>query len=99
MSPSRTPITPPDLEPRFAAIKKELVRPEHRQAVKELWIRLLEALDEEYAKIEREGSAYVPQVEWKDVVANGHKLPSEVEQKFRERGVIMVDGVVDTPPD
>lgn len=97
MSPSRTPITPPDLEPRFAAIKKELVRPEHRQAVKELWIRLLEALDEEYAKIEREGSAYVPQVEWKDVVANGHKLPSEVEQKFRERGVIMVDGVVDTP--
>ncbi|CAN3367356.1 hypothetical protein DICA4_F06040 [Diutina catenulata] len=100
MTPTRIPITPAtpvDLDPRFAAVKKELVRPEHRVAVKESWKRLLKALDDEYANIEREGSAYVPQLEWADIVSNDYKLPSEIEKKFRTRGVIMVNGVVDAP--
>lgn len=95
MSPTKTQTIPEDLEPRFSAIKQKLVKPENVEAVTASWKRLLKDIEQEFAVIEKEGSAYVPQVQWQEIVDNDYKLPTEVQQKFKQRGSIMVHGVVD----
>lgn len=46
---------PPPLESRFSDIKKRLVSPERYDAVQKSWERLLAAMEQRVAEIEREG--------------------------------------------
>lgn len=93
MSPSAD-ITPPDLDARFIKLKKKLVAPENREKVTESWKRLLKALKIETGKISEEGSKYVPQVEWEEIVQNDFQIPKDVSQLFKERGVIMINNLI-----
>jgi hypothetical protein len=46
---------PTELEPRFAELKKRLVRPENYAAVQASWERLLISLEEKAAEIKKKG--------------------------------------------
>lgn len=89
-----TPL-PPDLDPRFITIKQSLVSPDKVEAVTASWKRLLKALEEEMKNIEKEGPTYVPEVCWQDIIDNNYQLPADIADKFRNRGTLMVTGVIE----
>lgn len=93
MSPSVA-TSPPDLDPRFIAIKNKLVAPENREKVTASWKRLLKTLEAETEVIAEQGSKYVPQLNWQDIVDNDYKLPQEFADLFKQRGAIMIDGLI-----
>lgn len=88
-------ILPDQLEPRFADIKKQLVKPENIEAVTKSWKRLLKALEIEAAEIAKEGSSRVPTFEWSEIKKNNFQLTEDQLQLFRHRGSALVKGVVD----
>ncbi|KAK7678194.1 hypothetical protein QCA50_018760 [Cerrena zonata] len=88
-------IVPEDLDPRFAALKAKLVDPQKQEAVVASWKRLLKALEKENQKIIENGTAYVPTVEWKDIVANDYELPASASSEFKAKGSMMVKGVIE----
>ncbi|ODV67138.1 DUF1479-domain-containing protein [Hyphopichia burtonii NRRL Y-1933] len=88
-------IVPEDLDPRFAALKAKLVDPQKQEAVVASWKRLLKALEKENQKIIENGTAYVPTVEWKDIVANDYELPASASSEFKTKGSMMVKGVIE----
>jgi len=88
---------PPDLGPRFIEIKKSLVAPANRDKVTASWKRLLRQLSTEFTEINAQGSSYVPTVDWNKIVQNNYQLPRDVEEKFKQRGVIMVENLIDVP--
>jgi hypothetical protein len=88
---------PPDLGPKFLEIKKSLVAPANRDKVTASWKRLLRTLSTELAEIDAQGSSYVPKVDWNNIVLNNYQLPRDVEEKFKQRGVIMVENLIDEP--
>lgn len=90
-----TPI-PPDLDPRFSQVKKDLVKKENCAAVKASWVRLLKALEVEVGIISKEGPSYVPSVNWQDIADNNYQLPDVTSRLFKERGGIMIKGLIDT---
>lgn len=69
--PVETKEEPPYLEERFAALKRECIKPEDEQAVIDSYERLLEALKIEANRIEALQQDAIPEVAWSDVVANG----------------------------
>lgn len=77
------------LDPRFAAIKTELIRG-NEAAVKASWTRLLVKLQEETQIIKRLGSTVVPQIEYKDI-----DRPSEhFRAEYLKRGIAVIKGAV-----
>lgn len=62
---------PPLLEQRFANLKREVIKPEHENAVEASYARLKIALAEEAEKIQQMGQAAVPEIPWSEVIANG----------------------------
>ncbi|ABN67715.2 predicted protein [Scheffersomyces stipitis CBS 6054] len=97
MTPTKVVTTtePPDLENRFIDIKRSLVSPENIEKVTQSWKRLLRALEKQADTISEEGPKYVPQVDFKDIVANNNQLPDNVSALFKERGTLMIHNVVD----
>jgi hypothetical protein len=93
MSPSVVNL-PPDLDSRFVSLKKKLVAPENREKVTASWKRLLKALEVETEVIAEQGSKYVPQIDWQDIVDNDYQLPQDASSNFKQKGVIMINGVI-----
>ncbi|KAG9552658.1 DUF1479-domain-containing protein, partial [Aureobasidium melanogenum] len=77
------------LEPRFAAVKENLIRG-NEQAVKASWDRLLLTLKDEVQEIKRLGSSIVPQIDFKDIDAPSEHFSSE----YRKRGVAVIKGAI-----
>ncbi|KAG9929329.1 DUF1479-domain-containing protein, partial [Aureobasidium melanogenum] len=77
------------LEPRFAAVKENLIRG-NEQAVKASWDRLLLTLKDEVQEIKRSGSSIVPQIDFKDIDAPSEHFSSE----YRKRGVAVIKGAI-----
>ena len=59
------------LDKRFAVLKGQLVKPEHKQRVIESYKRLLKLLELEVQRIERHGSALVPEIDFSVIRENG----------------------------
>ncbi|KAL2755482.1 hypothetical protein ACRALDRAFT_2077411, partial [Sodiomyces alcalophilus JCM 7366] len=79
------------LPPRFAGIKKRLIAG-HEDAVEASWHRLLAALKEEIADIQRRGSDLIPAINYADI----HD-PVRVDafaHRLRRYGVAVIRGVV-----
>lgn len=64
----------PILDQRFAVIKKNLVKSEHKQEVIESYGRLCELLKQETDLIHKAGPNIVPEVEFDAVLANGESI-------------------------
>lgn len=77
------------LEPRFAAVKDNLIRG-NEHAVKASWDRLLLTLKDEVLAIKQLGSSIVPQIDFKDI-----DTPSEhFDREYRKRGVAVIKGAI-----
>jgi hypothetical protein len=59
------------LEQRFAALKKSLVKPEHKDKVIESYERLLKVLKTETEFIAKQGPSIVPEIDFSEVQKNG----------------------------
>lgn len=77
------------LEPRFATVKQNLISG-HEDAVRASWVRLLDHLQTETAKIESQGSDIVPQINFDQI----SHAPQAFEDSYRQRGVAVVRGVI-----
>ena len=64
--------TAPRLDERFAALKREIVKPQDEKAVIASYERLKNALAREADRIGQELQSAIPEVEWSDVVNNGY---------------------------
>ncbi|KAF7550281.1 hypothetical protein G7Z17_g5838 [Cylindrodendrum hubeiense] len=82
------------LDQRFADLKKSLIKPENKQKVIESYNRLLKTLKLEVDHIEKFGSALVPEIDFAHVRENGGKLPPAFADLVRERGCVILRGVV-----
>ncbi|KAG7665450.1 uncharacterized protein J8A68_001138 [[Candida] subhashii] len=87
---------PANLEPRFVAIKKRLIKPENIDKVTQSWKQILVELDKELTRIAEAGPSYVPKCDFSEI-KDTNKLPPKISALFKQRGVIMVDNVIDTP--
>ncbi|KAJ8106831.1 hypothetical protein OPT61_g9281 [Boeremia exigua] len=89
-------INSPLLDQRFAVLKKQLVKPEHRQTVIESYHRLVKLLAIEVERIEKYGSSLVPEIDFEVLTATyaGGLLPPDLANLVRERGCIILRGVV-----
>ncbi|KAL4791604.1 hypothetical protein BDV19DRAFT_392949 [Aspergillus venezuelensis] len=85
----------PLLDARFAEIKKRLVKPENRSKVIESYSKLLNVLENEVAFIEKNGPAMIPEIDFNDVRKNGGELPPSFASLVRERGCVILRGVVE----
>jgi hypothetical protein len=77
------------LEPRFAQLKKQIIRG-HEQQVKDSWLRLLHALKRETSIIRSSGGTVIPQVNFNDI----ENLSSDLRNEIQTRGVMVVRGVL-----
>lgn len=81
MSPSQVfdTIIPPDLDDKqkFSNLKKNLIKPENVEKVKDSWNRLLVALEKKTDEIKSEGSNYIPSINWDDIKKEG-KVPDNI---------------------
>ncbi|CDK26969.1 unnamed protein product [Kuraishia capsulata CBS 1993] len=84
----------PELPERFALLKRDIIKPEHEEKVKASYKRLLVALEAKTEEIAQAGSSYVPEVKWSDIKANNNVIPDETIELFKERGCIIVRGVI-----
>lgn len=76
---------PVRLDERFAALKREIIRPEDEAAISSSYERLKEALSAEVERLSSLQQAAIPEVEWADIKANG--LPP----RFTTRSSLTVD--------
>lgn len=77
------------LEPRFAAVKAELIKG-NEEAVVESWKRLLLRLQGEVKTIQQVGSSVVPQIQFSDIDNPSEHFSSE----YRKRGCAVVKGAI-----
>lgn len=87
---------PPDLKDKekFSKLKSQLIKPENAEKVKDSWKRLLVALEQMATEIEAEKSDYIPEVDWNTVKKNNGIYPTDVTEKFKQRGAMIVRNVV-----
>lgn len=84
----------PILDQRYSVLKQQIIKDTDQQKVIESYDRLVQALDREADFIARIGSSAVPEIQFSDVVANGGKLPEHAAELIRERGCVILRGVV-----
>lgn len=77
------------LEPRFAELKKRLVRG-HEDVLQASWQRLLQALSHEIPTIQSLGSAVIPEVDFTKI----EKCPTEFSASLKHRGVAVIRNVL-----
>lgn len=84
---------PTDLEgDRYKDLKKKCIKPEHREAVKASWNRLLVSMEEELNKIT--GPDYIPEIDFKSIAENGDKFPQQSLDLLKDRGCMIIRDVV-----
>lgn len=66
--------SPPLLDARFAALKREIISQDHEEAVTASYERLKKFLEQEAERIEKEQQTAIPEVQWADVAANGMSM-------------------------
>ncbi|KAG7837449.1 hypothetical protein KL942_004337 [Ogataea angusta] len=88
-----TTITTLRLESRFKELKREIIKPENREAVQASWGRLLKALDRKADEISRAGSSYIPEVNWRDIENGG--FTEEMSFLIHARGCLIIRDVID----
>ncbi|ROT36427.1 hypothetical protein SODALDRAFT_282162, partial [Sodiomyces alkalinus F11] len=79
------------LPPRFASVKKRLIAG-HEDAVEASWHRLLAALREEIADIQKRGSDLIPTINYADI--NDPVRVDAFAHRLRRYGVAVIRGVV-----
>lgn len=77
------------LEPRFAAVKQNLIRG-HEDAIQDSWHRLLASLREEIPLIAEAGSSIIPEIDFKDLDG----ASADFKAEHRKRGVAVIRNVV-----
>ncbi|OQN96327.1 hypothetical protein B0A48_17583 [Cryoendolithus antarcticus] len=77
------------LDPRFAAVKQQLVAG-HEDALQASWFRLLELLQEETALIAEQGSKAIPEVDYQDITSPS----ADFRAVHRKRGVAVIRNVI-----
>lgn len=77
------------LDPRFAELKKRLIKG-NEKALEASWRRLLRRIAKENHLIAQKGPAIIPQIEFIDLASR----PKDFENEVRLRGVAVVKGVV-----
>ncbi|ETS81535.1 hypothetical protein PFICI_06537 [Pestalotiopsis fici W106-1] len=82
------------LPKRFAVLKQSLVKPEHREQVIQSYQSLVKVLETETARIKEHGSALIPEIEFDVVRKNGGSLPLDFAELVRDRGCVILRGVV-----
>jgi len=85
----------PRLEPRYADLKKSIIKPENVEKVKQSYARLLKALDVEADRIKSLQHKAIPECNYKDITENGNKLPESLIAESKHSGCLIVRGVVD----
>ncbi|KAL4879707.1 hypothetical protein BJY04DRAFT_228891 [Aspergillus karnatakaensis] len=85
---------PVRLDERFAALKKEIIKPEHRAAVEASYKRLKAALAEEVERIDRLQQDAIPEIPWAEIKANGGRIPTEMATRAKEAGCLLIRNVV-----
>ncbi|KAI1342308.1 DUF1479-domain-containing protein, partial [Xylariaceae sp. FL0016] len=85
---------PPKLDERFAALKRDIIKPEHEEAVAASYKRLKVALKMEMERIAQAQQAAIPEVQWEDVKKNGGIIPEAVAKRSREAGCVLFRNVV-----
>jgi hypothetical protein len=61
----------PKLDERFAALKRDIIKPQDERAITDSYQRLKDALATEADRIDREQQSAFPEVEWSEVRDNG----------------------------
>lgn len=88
------------LPPRFADLKKSLVRDEaHANAIKSSWRSVLQSLEKEIDLITQKGGDIVPEIIYPgDEIAKKsleHWMSPETLNEIKKRGTVIIKGVVD----
>lgn len=89
--PSLSGTASPPLPPRFADLKKRLIR-SHESDVRDSWRRLLVALQQQRQEIKALGSIIVPEINFWDL--NDVARRTRFRDGLHKRGVAVVRGVV-----
>lgn len=77
------------LDPRYATLKKQLIRGREEDLLAS-WRRLLKRLKEENLIVSEAKESIIPQIEFKDIASR----PKEFEDKVKFRGVAVIQGVI-----
>ncbi|TFK22748.1 DUF1479-domain-containing protein [Coprinopsis marcescibilis] len=85
--------TAAELPVRFAELKQAIAKsyPDFEQRITQAWKEIIEQLEEFSKVIQKEGSSYVPQVNFKDLGA----LSEEQIAKIRRVGTVVIKDIVD----
>lgn len=78
---------------RYKDLKKKIIKPENREAVKQSWKRLLKAMEEELDKIS--GSDYIPEIDFSALELNNFTFPKEKLDLLHDRGCMIIRDVID----
>ncbi|KAF5013125.1 hypothetical protein FDECE_845 [Fusarium decemcellulare] len=83
-----------ELPPRFAELKRQLIG-QNGDAVLDSWVRLLNHIEKEtLPSIKEISHSIIPEVEFSAIVKNGGQLPEKSKALLKERGTIVVRGLV-----
>lgn len=83
-----------ELPERFAKLKRDIIGV-YGEAIVDSWMRLLRHLETESIPLVKElSSNSVPEVNFEAIVQNNGYLPAEARELLRERGTIIVRGLV-----
>lgn len=89
--PSLSGVDSPPLPPRFADLKRRLIKG-HEDGVRDSWHRLLADLRQEIDVIKALGSKVIPELEFRDM--HNMEKRTKFRDGLRKRGVGLVRGVV-----
>lgn len=84
----------PILEPRFSLLKQSIIDPANQDRVISSYEQLKIDLEAEASYIARVGSKAIPEINFAEILANDGCLPDEASNLIRERGCIIIRGVV-----
>ncbi|KAJ4171803.1 hypothetical protein NW754_007398 [Fusarium falciforme] len=83
-----------ELPRRFGQLKNQLIGDSGR-AILDSWVRLLQHVEKEtIPSVNEISSSIIPEVEFSSIVENGGQLPDKSKALLKERGTIVIRGLV-----
>ncbi|WAO96089.1 Hypothetical protein NCS54_01375100 [Fusarium falciforme] len=83
-----------ELPHRFGQLKNQLIGDSGR-AILDSWVRLLQHVEKEtIPSVNELSSSIIPEVEFSSIVENGGQLPDKSKALLKERGTIVIRGLV-----
>ncbi|KAJ4180186.1 hypothetical protein NW767_014452 [Fusarium falciforme] len=83
-----------ELPRRFGQLKNQLIGDSGR-AILDSWVRLLQHVEKEtIPSVNELSSSIIPEVEFSSIVENGGQLPDRSKALLKERGTIVIRGLV-----